>query len=192
MTWSLNAAEYSHHWLRPPLYSFPWWDSMVSHGQYMFNDANDPFSNAGLIKHRLKVPQYRCNTYRTPSDVSEIPYMWFIYAIYNNCFISFVPCAWRYNSNLPTLLGQPAKWLAFRWHPGWLITGYKVRQPVFVQVQYNTIHSVSKILIWILVLKLIEAQWRIYASANKPPLVQIMACRLDSAKPLSEPMPGYC
>ena len=35
---------------------------------------------------------------------------------------------------------------------------------------------------------LIEAEWRIYASINKPALVQIMACRLDGAKPLSEPM----
>ena len=32
----------------------------------------------------------------------------------------------------------------------------------------------------------------IYASLNKPSLVQIMACRLDGAKPLSEPMLGYC
>ena len=42
------------------------------------------------------------------------------------------------------------------------------------------------------VLKLIEAEWRIYASVNKPSLVQIMACRLDGAKPLSEPMLEYC
>ena len=36
--------------------------------------------------------------------------------------------------------------------------------------------------------KLIEAEWRIYASVNYPSLVQIMACRLVGAKPLSEPM----
>ena len=41
-------------------------------------------------------------------------------------------------------------------------------------------------------IKLIEAGWRIYASVNLPSLVQIMACRLVGAKPLSEPMLGYC
>ena len=41
-------------------------------------------------------------------------------------------------------------------------------------------------------LQLIEAEWRIYALVNKPSLVQIMACRLDGAKPLSEPMMEYC
>ena len=35
---------------------------------------------------------------------------------------------------------------------------------------------------------LIEAAWRIYASVNRPSLVQIMACRLVGTKPLSEPM----
>ena len=40
--------------------------------------------------------------------------------------------------------------------------------------------------------QLIEAEWRIYASVNQPSLVQIMACRLDGAKPLSEPMMEYC
>ena len=34
----------------------------------------------------------------------------------------------------------------------------------------------------------IEAKWCIYASVNKPSLVQIMACRLAGTKPLSEPM----
>ena len=38
----------------------------------------------------------------------------------------------------------------------------------------------------------VEAEWRIYASVNFPPLVQIMACRLVGAKPLSEPMLEYC
>ena len=38
----------------------------------------------------------------------------------------------------------------------------------------------------------IEAEWRIYASVNLPSLVQIMACRLTGAKPLSEPMLEYC
>ena len=38
---------------------------------------------------------------------------------------------------------------------------------------------------------IIEAKWRIYVSANKPYLVQIMAYRLDDAKPLSEPMEQY-
>ena len=41
-------------------------------------------------------------------------------------------------------------------------------------------------------LQLIEAEWRIYASVNKPLLVQIMACRLASAKPLYEPTLEYC
>ena len=39
---------------------------------------------------------------------------------------------------------------------------------------------------------LIEVEWRIYASVALPALVQIMACRLDGAKPLSEPMLEYC
>ena len=39
--------------------------------------------------------------------------------------------------------------------------------------------------------QLIEAEWRIYASVNKPSLVQII-CRLNGAKPLSEPMLEYC
>ena len=39
---------------------------------------------------------------------------------------------------------------------------------------------------------LIEAKWRIYASVNLPSLVQIMACRLVGAKPLSKPMLEYC
>ena len=37
-----------------------------------------------------------------------------------------------------------------------------------------------------------EAEWRLYASVNYPPLVQIMTCRLVSTKPLSEPMVEYC
>ena len=37
-----------------------------------------------------------------------------------------------------------------------------------------------------------EAEWRIYASVNYQPLVQIMACRLVGAKPLSKPMLEYC
>ena len=38
----------------------------------------------------------------------------------------------------------------------------------------------------IYLLWLIEAEWCIYALVNKPSLVQIMACRLDGAKLLSE------
>ena len=41
-------------------------------------------------------------------------------------------------------------------------------------------------------LKLIEAEWGIYASVNFPSLAQVMACRLSGAKPLSEPMLEYC
>ena len=41
-------------------------------------------------------------------------------------------------------------------------------------------------------LKLIEAEWRIYASVNLPSLVQIMACRLVGAKPLSKPVLENC
>ena len=37
-----------------------------------------------------------------------------------------------------------------------------------------------------------EAQWRIYAWVILPPFVQIMACRLISAEPLSEPMLICC
>ena len=36
--------------------------------------------------------------------------------------------------------------------------------------------------------ELIGAEWRIYASVILPSLVQIMACRLVGAKPLSKPM----
>ena len=39
---------------------------------------------------------------------------------------------------------------------------------------------------------LIDAEWRIYASINQPPLVPIMACCLAGAKQLSEPMLEYC
>ena len=39
--------------------------------------------------------------------------------------------------------------------------------------------------------KLIEAEWRMYASVNLSSLVQIKACRLVGAKPLSEPMLHY-
>ena len=38
---------------------------------------------------------------------------------------------------------------------------------------------------------LIETEWCIYASVIWPPLVQIMACRLAGAKPLSEPVLEY-
>ena len=44
----------------------------------------------------------------------------------------------------------------------------------------------------IVCLKLIEAEWRIYASVNKSPLVQIIACCLAGTKPLSGPMLEYC
>ena len=37
----------------------------------------------------------------------------------------------------------------------------------------------------------IEAERRIYASVNLPSLLQIMACRLVGAKPLSETMLEY-
>ena len=40
--------------------------------------------------------------------------------------------------------------------------------------------------------KSIKTEWRIYASVNKPSLVQIMAWRLVGAKPLSEPMLNTC
>ena len=39
---------------------------------------------------------------------------------------------------------------------------------------------------------LMEAEWRIYSSINLPSLVQIMACRLVGAKPLSETMLAHC
>ena len=39
--------------------------------------------------------------------------------------------------------------------------------------------------------ELIEAEWRLYASINKPSLVQIMACRLVGAEPLSESVLKY-
>ena len=38
---------------------------------------------------------------------------------------------------------------------------------------------------------LFEPQWRIYASINYPSLLQILACRLEGAKLLSEPMLEY-
>ena len=39
---------------------------------------------------------------------------------------------------------------------------------------------------------LIEAEWRIYASAIYPSLIQIMACDLVGAKSLFELMLEYC
>ena len=42
------------------------------------------------------------------------------------------------------------------------------------------------------VFELIEADWRIYAWVIKPPLVQLIACRLVGAKPSPEPMLEYC
>ena len=42
------------------------------------------------------------------------------------------------------------------------------------------------------VIQLTEAKWCMYASINEPALVQIMACQLAGAKPLSEPMLEYC
>ena len=47
-------------------------------------------------------------------------------------------------------------------------------------------HKDISVLLW-----LTEAEWRIYALVNYPSLVQIMACRLVGAKPLSEPMLEY-
>ena len=41
-------------------------------------------------------------------------------------------------------------------------------------------------------IQLIESEWRIYVSLSKPALVQTMACRPEGAKPLSEPILGYC
>ena len=38
----------------------------------------------------------------------------------------------------------------------------------------------------------IVAEWRIYTPVNKASLVRLMACRLVSTKPLSEPMLDYC
>ena len=38
----------------------------------------------------------------------------------------------------------------------------------------------------------LRPEWRIYVSVNSPSLVQIIACRLIGAKPLSEPMLEYC
>ena len=40
--------------------------------------------------------------------------------------------------------------------------------------------------------KLIEAELLLYVSVDKPSWVQIMACPLDGAKPLSEHMLAYC
>ena len=37
--------------------------------------------------------------------------------------------------------------------------------------------------------QLVQVEWCIYASANFPSLVRIMACRLVGAEPLTEPMP---
>ena len=42
------------------------------------------------------------------------------------------------------------------------------------------------------ILKLIEAEWRIYAPNNLPPLVHMMAFRLVGTKPYSEPMLENC
>ena len=41
-------------------------------------------------------------------------------------------------------------------------------------------------------IQLTKAEWCIYASVNKPSLVQIMPCPLVGAEPLSDPMLEYC
>ena len=41
-------------------------------------------------------------------------------------------------------------------------------------------------------IQLIQMEWCIYASVNKPSLVQTMACHLTGTKPLSEWMLEYC
>ena len=42
-----------------------------------------------------------------------------------------------------------------------------------------------------IVLYLIKAEWRIYASVNDVSFVQVMACRLLGTKPLFEQMQAY-
>ena len=56
----------------------------------------------------------------------------------------------------------------------------------------NSYFQDDKLFLWGPMGKLIEAKWCIYASVNWPPLVQIMACRLVGAKPLSEPKLEIC
>ena len=56
---------------------------------------------------------------------------------------------------------------------------------------FNDANDLARIL-RLHVFLLIEADWRIYASVNFPPLIQIIACRLVGAKPLSKLMLEYC
>ena len=75
------------------------------------------------------------------------------------------------------------------YHPKFL----QVIRAIFMAGQNMDIrpHWIFKIM-FIFTYRLIEAEWRIYASENNPSLIQIMASRLVGAKPLSGPMLEYC
>ena len=59
-------------------------------------------------------------------------------------------------------------------------------------VSYDFMSTLAEWRVAVCVSKLIEAEWRIYASVNKQSLFQMMACRLSGAKLLSETMLEWC
>ena len=63
---------------------------------------------------------------------------------------------------------------------------------VVVFISYNQLGKISTSTFSIQDNQFIEAEWCIYASVNWQPLIQIMACRLVGAKPLSEPVMEHC
>ena len=79
------------------------------------------------------------------------------------------------------------RWLASR--------AFRGPSKVLATRQHVWLHSMQYVALlhWMVgLIWLIEAEWRMYASINKPSFVQIMACRLVGAKPLSEPTLEYC
>ena len=54
------------------------------------------------------------------------------------------------------------------------------------------IWNIPMFFVFLCLIQITEAEWRIYALVNLPSLVQIMASGLVGTKPLSEPMLKYC
>ena len=94
----------------------------------------------------------------------------------NNCEI----CGWNLNTKWYYLIYGGGLVPCWCWSYVFVL-----KLDTFTEKTNKTFQSVSS------QLKLIEAEWRRYASVNLSSLVQIMACRLVGAKPLSEPMLEY-
>ena len=65
-------------------------------------------------------------------------------------------------------------------------------QPWRLNICFHFLPAEWLAFLMVLTNQLIEAECRILPSINLSSLVQIMACRLIGAKPLSEPMLDYC